>query len=151
MNMSGPAIGQNRNIDMLRLSGGTVIAAVAMLLAMGSTSTGVVDTSTSAVTHVVKMIDVSDTEFVFEPSELTVNPGDVVQFVATSATPHNVDFRSLPDGVDLGDQTVGPYLMEDGATYEITIDERFVAGDYNYVCTPHEFLGMKAVLTVAGQ
>jgi len=99
----------------------------------------------------VKMVDVSDTEFKFEPAELTVNPGDVVQFVATSATPHNVDFRSLPDGVDLGDQTVGPYTMEDGATYEINIDDRFTAGDYAYVCTPHEFFGMKAVLTVAGE
>ncbi|MFQ5529859.1 MAG: plastocyanin/azurin family copper-binding protein [Gemmatimonadota bacterium] len=135
---------------MLRLSGGTVIAAVAMMLLMGSTPAEVTDTSAGAVTHIVKMVDVSDTEFKFEPAELTVKPGDIVQFVATSATPHNVDFRSLPDGVDLGDQMVGPYLMEDGATYEITIDDRFVAGDYGYVCTPHEFLGMTAVLTVAG-
>jgi len=136
---------------MLRLSAGTVIAAVTMMLVTGSTPIDQADTSSASVTHVVKMVDVSDTEFKFEPAELTVQPGDVVQFVATSATPHNVDFRVLPDGVDLGDQTVGPYLMEDGAAYEITIDERFMAGEYAYVCTPHEFLGMKAMLTVAGE
>jgi len=136
---------------MLRLSGGTVIAAFAMALLVGSTPAEVADPAAGPMTHVVKMVDVSDTEFKFEPAELTVNPGDIVSFVATSATPHNVDFRSMPDGVDLGDQTVGLYLMEEGATYEITIDERFVAGEYSYVCTPHEFLGMKAVLTVAGE
>lgn len=136
---------------MLRLSAGTVIAAVAMMLTMGVAPTESVDTTASSVTHVIQMVDVSDTEFKFEPAELTVSPGDVVQFVATSATPHNVDFRVMPDGADLGDQTVGPYLMEDGSAYEITIDERFLAGEYNYVCTPHEFLGMKAVLTVAGE
>ena len=135
---------------MLRLSAGTVIAAVAIGFVMGSPSADVTDAPTGPVTHVVKMIDVSDTEFKFEPAELTVKLGDIVSFVATSATPHNVDFRSLPDGVDLGDRTVGSYLMEDGATYEITIDEKFVVGDYEYVCTPHEFLGMKAMLTVVG-
>jgi len=135
---------------MLRLSGGTIIAAVVMMLLMGTTPTDVTHTRAGSVTHVVKMVDVSDTEFKFEPAELTVNPGDVVQFVATSVTPHNVDFRSLPEGVDLGDQSVGPYLMEDGAIYEITIDDRFVAGDYGYVCTPHEFMGMTGTFTVAG-
>ena len=135
---------------MLRLSGGTIIAAVAIALLMGSTPADVVDTSTGAVTHVVKMVDVSTTEFSFEPAELTVKLGDVVTFVATSATPHNVDFRSMPDGVDLGGQTVGLYLMEDGAIYEVKIDERFVTGEYEFVCTPHEFLGMKAMLTVTG-
>jgi len=136
---------------MLRLSAATAIAAIAIAVLMGSTPVELADTPTGPVTHVVKMVDVSDIEFKFEPAELTVKPGDIVSFVATSATPHNVDFRSMPDGVDLGDQTVGLYLMEEGATYEITIDERFVAGDYSYVCTPHEFLGMKAVLTVAGE
>ncbi|MDH3427399.1 MAG: plastocyanin/azurin family copper-binding protein [Gemmatimonadota bacterium] len=136
---------------MLRLSGGTVIAAVALMLWMGSMPAEVTDTSAGAVTHIVKMVDVSDTEFKFEPAELTVKMGDVVQFVATSATPHNVDFRVLPDGADLGDQAVGPYLMENGATYDVTIDGRFVAGEYGYVCTPHEFMGMTGAFTVAGE
>lgn len=96
----------------------------------------------------VRMVDVSPMEFVFEPSDLTVRPGDIVRFVQAGVMPHNVEFRDVPAGADLGDARLGPYLMSKGQVYELVIDERFTAGAYPYVCTPHEAMGMKGTLTV---
>ena len=96
---------------------------------------------------VVKMIDKSATEFAFEPAAITVNPGDVVRFEQTVATPHNVDFRGGPEGKNLKG-TVSDYLLQPGQTWEITIDERFGMGVHEYVCTPHEMMGMKGTITV---
>lgn len=100
-------------------------------------------------TVVVKMIDKSATEYVFEPANVTVRPGDVIQFVQTGSMPHNVDFKAVPAGVELGDRKTGPFLSTANETYEITIDKRFTKGSYSYVCTPHEAMGMKGVITVA--
>jgi len=101
--------------------------------------------------HVVKMVDVSVTEYVFEPAEITVKPGDTVKFEQTSSTPHNVEFRVVPEGSDPGDQKMGPYLNAPGDTYEVVIDDRFVLGEHNFVCTPHEFMGMVGKIIVAGE
>lgn len=54
------------------------------------------------------MIDVSPTEYLFVPGEITVQKGDVVRFVQTSsAMPHNVEFRAVPEGTSLGDARTG--------------------------------------------
>jgi plastocyanin len=102
-------------------------------------------------TVVVKMIDKSATEFVFEPSVVSVKPGDVVQFLQTGATPHNIEFRETPAGVDLGPTKVSPYLTTPNQKYEITIDRKFAKGTYRYTCLPHETMGMKGSLTVTAQ
>lgn len=115
-------------------------------------------------TVVVEMVD-----FAFEPAKVTVRPGDVVRFVNTTRTPHNVEFRGVPDGARLGDEYVvpveetgtragtsralpptrmGPYLLQKGETYEFVITESFAAGTYRYVCTPHEAMQMKGELEV---
>ena len=99
-------------------------------------------------TIVVKMIDKSPTEFGFEPANITANPGDVIKFVQTSTTPHNIDFKTTPAGVDLGAQKTGPFLTSPNATYEITLDAKFAKGTYSFVCTPHEAMGMKGTFTV---
>ena len=99
-------------------------------------------------TIVVKMIDKSPTEFTYEPAQVTANPGDVVQFVQVSATPHNVDFRETPAGADLGAAKTGEYMLTPNQKYELRIDARFKAGNYKFVCTPHEALGMKGSLTI---
>ncbi len=96
----------------------------------------------------VRMVDKSATQYVFEPADITVAPGTVVRFELTGFIPHNVEFKEVPAGTDLGDARLGPFLLTKGATYEITIDERFVAGTHEYVCTPHEMMGMKGTITV---
>ena len=96
----------------------------------------------------VRMVDKSATQYVFEPADITVAPGTVVRFELTGFIPHNVEFKDVPAGTDLGDARFGPFLLTKGATYEIAIDERFVAGTHEYVCTPHEMMGMKGTITV---
>lgn len=116
---------------------------------------------TASDTVTIEMVD-----FAFEPSEVTVGRGDVVRFVQAKSSPHNVEFTETPDGTELGDEYVvpvdeigtraapyppprmGPYLTEKGETYEFVVTDAFAAGEYRYICTPHEALGMKGRLIV---
>ena len=100
---------------------------------------------------VVEMVDTSPTAFVFEPANITVRPGDVVRFEQTGMTPHNVEFQDPPSGAGIVEILMGPYLVNPGATYEVMIDDRFVAGLYTFVCTPHELMGMKGSITVQAE
>lgn len=111
-------------------------------------STSFAQTDAEPQTVVVRLIDKSSAEWRFEPSHITVNPGDTIRWVLEDMVPHNVEFKKTPDGANLGDAQMGPFLMTKGATYELVIDERFVVGPYDYVCTPHEAMGMKGSITV---
>lgn len=97
---------------------------------------------------IVKMVDVSATEYKFEPAAVQAGPGDTVRFMQTTAMPHNVDFKTLPATAKLGDAKTGPFLSAPGDKYDLVIDGRFGAGAYGFVCTPHETMGMKGTLTV---
>lgn len=114
------------------------------------------------------VVEIEMTDFAFKPAKVTVRPGDTIRFVQTTATPHNVEFREVPEGATLGDKYVvpveeigtraatfpparmGPYLLQKGKTYEFVITDAFSAGTYDYVCTPHEAMGMKGKLVVEG-
>ncbi len=102
-------------------------------------------------TVVVKAVDVSATEYKWLPAEISVNPGDTVRFQQTTAMPHNVQFKDAPAGASLGDALMGPFMSQPGETYDVVIDGRFKAGKYAFVCTPHEAMGMKGSITVAGK
>lgn len=97
---------------------------------------------------VVEMIEKSATSYAFEPAEIDVRPGMIVRFVQAGVVPHNVEFKETPEGTDLGEARMGPFLLQKGETYELTIDERFAEGEYRFVCTPHEAMGMIGSLTV---
>jgi manganese oxidase len=88
----------------------------------------------------------------FEPAKLDVQRGDVVRFIQKGTMPHNVQFvrNTAPAGAEIGDYWMGPFMNKAGETYEVTIDERFQDGTYEYVCTPHIAMGMKGTLTVEG-
>jgi manganese oxidase len=88
----------------------------------------------------------------FEPANLDVQRGDVVRFVQDGTMPHNVQFvrNTAPAGGEIGDYWMGPFLNKVGETYEVTVDERFLDGSWEYVCTPHIAMGMKGTLTVNG-
>lgn len=99
-------------------------------------------------TVVVKMVDKGPSSFAFEPARITVHPGDVVRFVQTATTPHDVAFTKLPAKVDLGARKVGPFLTQPGQTYDLAIDDAFRPGHYDFVCLPHMAMGMKGTLDV---
>jgi plastocyanin len=99
-------------------------------------------------TVVVKMVDKSPSSFAFVPAHVTVHSGDVLEFVQTATTPHDVVFTKVPAGVNLGSRKVGPFLTQPGQTYDLVIDETFKPGHYDFVCLPHQALGMKGSLDV---
>ena len=86
--------------------------------------------------------------FAFEPASVIVQRGDTLRFVEDAGVMHNVHFKSHPDGAKLGAAAAGPYLTSKGQAYTLVIDGRFTDGKYEFVCDPHELLGMKGVLTV---
>ena len=51
-------------------------------------------------------------------------------------------------GAKLGAAATGPYLTAKGQTYDLVIDARFTEGRYEFVCEPHEAIGMKGTLVV---
>ncbi len=100
-------------------------------------------------TIMVKMVDHGGGQWRFEPARVEAHPGDVIHFVQTDVVPHNVQFKKVPAGAKLGAAMMGPFLLRKGDTYDLAIDQRFVAGTYGFVCTPHEVMGMKGTLIVS--
>ena len=98
---------------------------------------------------VVKLIvNAGGSTFGFEPANVAVQHGDTLRFVEDAGVMHNVRFKSHPGGARLGAAATGPYLTAKGQTYDLVIDARFTDGRYEFVCDPHELLGMHGVLTV---
>lgn len=96
----------------------------------------------------VTMVERGPTDMRFEPADLVVEQGDVIRFVQQGDQPHNVEFTEWPDGVELGDVRVGPFLTRKDEVYELEIDDRFAPGEYDFVCTPHIPMGMVGTITV---
>lgn len=96
----------------------------------------------------VHLVDRPNGQFAFDPGTINAQPGDTVRFVQQSSAPHNVSFRTHPKDAKLGDAAVGPYLLNNGQTYDLVIDARFADGAYAFACDPHEAVGMKGTLTV---
>lgn len=90
--------------------------------------------------HVIKMVTVNEKNF-FDPPELTIKVGDTVRWVNESGV-HDVSAIKVPEGVT-------PFKSElftaPGMTFEYTFT---VPGEYGYVCTPHEVLGMVGKIIV---
>lgn len=97
----------------------------------------------------VHLVDKGGGQWRFEPAAIEAAPGDMIRFIQDDIVPHNVEFKQVPSGAKLGAAKMGPFLLEQGATYDLAIDGRFPPGEYAFVCTPHEMMGMKATLTVA--
>jgi plastocyanin len=122
-------------------------AAALALLAAAVHSRGRPPAATPRVVGVA-MVDGASYGMRFDPVRVTVRRGDTLRFTQTGGMPHNVEFRSVPDGTELGGQRVGPYLESRGQTYDLVIDARFAPGKHVYVCTPHEVLGMAGIVYV---
>ncbi len=108
--------------------------------------------------HEVQMVLNDAGEYRYIPDQLTIKVGDTVRWINASGGPHNVQFKSgqVPDGAEavlnaamanrIGPMN-GELLMAPDAVYEISFEGAPV-GEYPYVCTPHEMLGMVATLTI---
>lgn len=98
---------------------------------------------------VVKLVEKGGAmPYAFEPAITVAQPGDTVRFIEAAGVMHNVHFTKQASGAKLGSAATGPYLTTKGQTYDLVIDARFAAGRYEFVCEPHEALGMKGTLVV---
>ena len=108
-------------------------------------------------THDVNMV-LDGSTYKFDPAELTIKPGDVVNFHNKSGGPHNVSFwaDSIPKGAadvlkgSMPDQMApleGPLLTEQDAIYKVSFTGA-PTGDYKFYCLPHLALGMHGKITV---
>lgn len=108
-------------------------------------------------THDVNMVLDGNT-YKYDPSELTIKAGDVVNFHNKSGGPHNVSFwtDSIPSGAadvlkgTMPDQMApleGPLLTEQDAVYKVSFAGA-PTGDYKFYCLPHLALGMHGKITV---
>jgi len=108
-------------------------------------------------THDVAMV-LEGSTYKYDPAELTIKAGDVVNFHNKSGGPHNVSFwaDSIPAGgadplkAGMADQMApleGPLLTEPDAVYKVSFAGA-PTGDYKFYCLPHLALGMKGKITV---
>ena len=81
--------------------------------------------------------------YYFEPSKLTIQPGDTVTFVDAQDDQHDVMFNVVPKAVD--EMIMSPMLEKKGDKFSYTFT---VPGTYQFHCHPHEALGMKGTLIV---
>ena len=96
----------------------------------------------------VRMLDKGGGQWRFEPADIVARHGDVIRFVQDDVVPHNVQFKKTPKGTDLKDALMGPFLLQKGDVYEVAIDDRFAPGVHEFVCTPHEMMGMVGSIEV---
>jgi plastocyanin len=85
--------------------------------------------------------EVSMENIQFDPSEVTVAPGDTITWTNNESVPHDVQKTGGP-GPEFSSGPEGG--MNEGDTFEHTFDE---AGTYEYVCRVHA-PGMAGTITV---
>jgi plastocyanin len=86
--------------------------------------------------------------YAFEPANVVAQRGDTLRFMEAAGAIHDVHFTKQARGAKLGAAATSPYLTATGQTYDLVIDARFALGTYEYVCEPHEAIGMKGTLVV---
>lgn len=91
----------------------------------------------------VSNYDKPNKPYYFEPSTLTIQPGDTVKFVNAQDEMHDMMVISQPKGVD--EMIMSPMHEKAGDTYSYTFT---VPGTYQFHCHPHEKLGMKGTIIV---
>ena len=101
----------------------------------------------AATTVVVSLTD----QFKFDPAAISIAKGTTIEWKNTGVQPHTVTFDPskamkkadviLPSGVEPFDSG----MVMGGKSYTHTFT---VAGQYQYVCTPHEAMGMIGTVTV---
>lgn len=94
------------------------------------------------------------TKYFFEPNNIVIKRGDKVRFTMSEGGPHNVSFsnQKIPEGAQMllegQGKLVGALMQAPGQSYEIEFTKNMPLGEYNFVCDPHNALGMKGKITV---
>ncbi len=90
----------------------------------------------------------------FEPSKLTIKPGDSIEWLNNKVPPHNVVFDPAKNPAK--DKALAVSLshsklqLNPGQTVTTTFPADAPAGDYVFYCAPHRGAGMTGKITVAG-
>jgi plastocyanin len=82
--------------------------------------------------------------YYFEPSKLTIQPGDTVTFLNMQEDMHDVMFDVVPKTVKDA-MIMGPEQDKEGQKWSYTFN---TPGTYHFHCHPHEKLGMQGTLIV---
>ncbi len=107
----------------------------------------------AAETYTVKM-GADNGQLQFDPSTLTVKPGDTVKWEMNKVGPHNAVFDT--SAVPGGDSALATKLSKSklmftaGESYESVIPSDAPAGTYTYYCQPHRGAGMVGKIVVEG-
>lgn len=127
---------------VLRVAAGAAGAGMAGLAgcAAGGTDEG------SPTDDGVRTVDVGpDGELVFDPEEVTISVGETVRWVWETDT-HNIVVDSQPEGANWeGTEGDASTVYDTGHEYEYTFE---TAGTYEYICAPHESVGMVGTVEV---
>jgi len=126
------------------------IAVLSVLLVVGALTFA--SAPASATNYDVKMGNDAGL-LVFEPSTITVQPGDTVTWVNNKMAPHNVIFdeaaspgdKALADSLSHSQLTFAP-----GENYSTTFTSDMPAGTYTYFCAPHRGAGMVGKVILEG-
>jgi len=88
----------------------------------------------------------------FQPSSVTIKPGDTVKWVMNKVPPHNAVFDAPK--IPGADKAVAKKLSHDkltfspGESFETTFPEDITAGTYPFYCQPHRGAGMAGKVIV---
>ena len=90
----------------------------------------------------------------FQPSKLSVKPGDTIEWINNKVPHHNVVFDNAQNPSKSADLAKGlshkQLLMTPGQSVKTTIPADAPAGDYSFYCEPHRGAGMVGKITVEG-
>jgi plastocyanin len=108
-------------------------------------------TPASADTYTIKM-GTDSGMLQFEPSTVTIKPGDTVKWVMNKVPPHNAVFddAKFPGG----DKALAKKLSHDkltfspGESFEATFPADIAPGTYPFYCQPHRGAGMAGKVIV---
>ena len=105
--------------------------------------------------HEVKMVG-DEKGYRFEPTDITIKPGDGIKWVFVSGGPHNVAFQNVAASArtalsanmpnQLSDLS-SPMLLNPNETYQVSF-AGVPPGKYDYICTPHIANNMRGSFTV---
>jgi plastocyanin len=105
--------------------------------------------------HEVKMVG-DEKGYRFEPTDITIKPGDGIKWVFVSGGPHNVAFQNVAGSAraalsanmpnQLSDLS-SPMMLNPNETYQVSF-AGVPPGKYDYICTPHIANNMKGSVTV---
>ncbi len=105
----------------------------------------------AAETYIVKM-GTDNGLLQFQPSSVTIKPGDTVKWVMNKVPPHNAVFDNAKfPGADKAvakKMSHEKLMFSPGENYETTFPEDATPGTYPYYCQPHRGAGMAGKIVV---